>query len=56
MFYIQYNEDGYITATVTASQAPLRKAQIELPEPIDVTGLMVDVETGELIPAPEGED
>lgn len=52
MFYIQYNEGGFITATVTSENPIQCPRQLVLDEPIDVTGLMVI--DGELTPqAPE---
>ena len=55
MFCIQYDEDGFIGATVTASTPPLCERQLILPDPVDIAGLMVDVASGTLIPAPRPE-
>lgn len=54
--YIQFNDDGFITATViTDGEEPSMENQLVFDPPIDVSGKMVDINTLQLIDAPPDE-
>ena len=61
MFYIQYDEQGNIGATVTSGTAPVHPRQLVYNEPVDIKGKYVNPETNQLeddirpIPEPEPE-
>lgn len=54
--YIQYDENGNITATVISDlPAPAHDRQIVLDDAIDVTNKIVGISTGQLIDIPAEE-
>lgn len=48
-FFIQYNEQGNIGATVLGDRAPLHPRQLVFEEWFETTNLKVDVATGQLV-------
>lgn len=53
MQYVQYNEDGQITASVmTIGSAPDHPRQLAFETPVDIEGKMVDLVTLALIDIP----
>ena len=54
--YVQFNNDGFITATVfTEGVAPDSSNQLVFDPPVETTGKMVDTVTWELIDLPPEE-
>lgn len=52
--YVQYNTDGYITATIiTEGTAPNFARQLVFEEAVETEGKMVDLDTLTLVDIPE---